>query len=227
VPLKLLNLPLVRVKTLGVKTSFPSGQHKAVQLHKLLQLHRRVFPLPYRGHQCIMVSKYRSNWHARHLGYQGAQNLVDSQAGVNKLITGHRHSGKQPQNSSIDRTTMTTDFIHPPNHQPLQGFLCKSHYSQQLEYMERNICFIQLIVFYAVCIDDKLLEWLDEYKVSNIKFYCLSQRSCSGRFLILTFNSIVLPRSVVPVGFEWCRVRYISQTLEDALKIWPLQLSLH
>jgi len=113
VPLKLINLPLVRVKTLGVKTSFPSGQHSALGSHKLLQLHRGLFPL---------VSKYRSNWLACHPGYQGVQTLVDSQAGVDKLTTGHRHSGKQPQTLSIDRTTTTTDFIHRQNHDSLQGF---------------------------------------------------------------------------------------------------------
>jgi len=74
------------------------------------------------GTTMYMVSKYRSNWLACHPGYQGVQTLVDSQAGVDKLTTGHRHSGKQPQTLSIDRTTTTTDFIHRQNHDSLQGF---------------------------------------------------------------------------------------------------------
>ena len=84
-------------------------------MHKLLQLYRRVSPLPYRGISMSMSNIQNLNRIVRLPGEQGARPSAGNQAGVEKLTTGNRSHGKRTRTSSgsSDETVSLTTPLRP------------------------------------------------------------------------------------------------------------------
>jgi len=88
--------------TLSERTTNSSGQHRTVHIAQATPALPEGVSPTLQGKTMNMESPFNSNRLARHPGNQGARTLVDSQARVDKLTTGHRNSGKRPRTSSID-----------------------------------------------------------------------------------------------------------------------------
>ena len=88
--------------TLSEGTTSSSGQHRTVHIAQATPALPEGVSPTIQGRTMYMESPFKSNRLARLPGNQGARTLVDSQARVDKLTTGHRHSGKRPRTLSTD-----------------------------------------------------------------------------------------------------------------------------
>ena len=88
--------------TLSEGTTSSSGQHRTVHIAQATPALPEGVSPTIQGTTMYMESPFKSNRLARLPGNQGARTLVDSQARVDKLTTGHRHSGKRPRTLSTD-----------------------------------------------------------------------------------------------------------------------------
>jgi hypothetical protein len=91
-------------------TTSSSGQHRTVHIARATPALPEGVSPTIQGKTMYMESPCKTNRLARHPGNQGARTLVDSQARIDKLTTGHRHSGKRPRTSSIDYEPQQGDF---------------------------------------------------------------------------------------------------------------------
>ena len=102
-PPQVLGLPVaVGGNTLSEGTTSSSGQHRTVHIAQATPALPEGVSPTIQGRTMYMESPFNSNRLARLPGNQGARTLVDSQARVDKLTTGHRHSGKRPRTLSTD-----------------------------------------------------------------------------------------------------------------------------
>jgi len=102
-PPQVLGLPVaVGGNTSSERTTNSSGQHRTVHIAEATPALPEGVSPTLQGKTMNMESPFNSNRLARHPGNQGARTLVDSQARVDKLTTGHRHFGKRPRTLSTD-----------------------------------------------------------------------------------------------------------------------------
>ena len=99
-------------------------------MHKLLQLYRRVSPLPYRGRSMNMHNSKKTNRIVRLPGKQGARPSAVNQAGVEKFTSGNRSHGKRTRTSSGSSNECAQPTTGP---QPYNRYFLMTSYSDQLK----------------------------------------------------------------------------------------------